>query len=52
MNPDDIADAINIVDDEDNELDAGDLVSEEEDPVPDVLPEAPESGFYGGDDAA
>jgi hypothetical protein len=51
MNPDDIADAINIVDDEDNEADAGEIVTEEEDPIPDDLPEAPE-GFYGGDDDA
>jgi hypothetical protein len=37
------------VDDEDNEDEAGDEVSELDDPVPDEVPSAPAGGFYGED---
>lgn len=43
--PDEIAqDAVLYAVDEDNEDEAGPVVSEEEDPIPDVLPDTPEVG--------
>ena len=37
-------------DEQNNDFEAGRIVTEEEDPIPDVLPEAPPGGFYGAPD--
>lgn len=49
MDPNDDIVVLEDEDVDDNEDDAGDVVTEEDDPIPSKLPPAPVNGLYGED---